>query len=278
MTVRTMVDSTHYVPPPFAAVTVAAFYLPGNGASRGWPKNEVDSARHSFVGLLPIQVAYNSFATPVADARRALQQLNVLGIDRGAVAIDIEENVANKAMGVDYVGKWSAEMNAHGRYSLGYTSRSTVAAIRHANGLWVANPGQATLVYEQAHQYAFPGAYDLSVIDDAQVPIWGVDTSHPIPPIVEGEFMLAFDPLSGGYWGIDTATGAVYAQHGAPYLGGANTHPEWDIAHVGKIVGMVAWPGNHTDAGGNGYSIVVHTANASAPFVSYDFPGDGRYR
>lgn len=86
--------------------------------------------------------------------------------------------------------------------------------------------------------------------------------------------MVAFDPLTGGSWGCK-ADGSVYAFDGAPYLGGLNSHPEWNTEKVGTVAGIAAWKGDGAPTGGNGYVIYVET---STGFDLYRFPGDGSLR
>jgi hypothetical protein len=57
------------------------------------------------------------------------------------------------------------------------------------------------------------------------------------------------DRPQGGYIVVDHA-GAVFAYGGAPYLGGANSHPEWKLG--GNVVGG-AWT-----ASGGGYWLAAH--------------------
>lgn len=86
--------------------------------------------------------------------------------------------------------------------------------------------------------------------------------------------MAGYDPISGGSWGVEP-NGAVYANDGAPYLGGLNNHPEWHTPAIGPAAGIVFWKGDGTDAAGNGYSIYVNTGSG---FDLYRFPRSGAYR
>lgn len=68
-------------------------------------------------------------------------------------------------------------------------------------------------------------------------------------PDEEAEMGAVIDRPQGGFIVIDHA-GAVFAYDGAPYLGGANQHPEWKLG--GNVVG-----GTWTPSGG-GYWITTH--------------------
>lgn len=97
----------------------------------------------------------------------------------------------------------------------------------------------------------------------------------PAPPIERGN-MVSQDPITGGTWVTDV-NGDVYAEDGARYLGGLNTHPEWNAGGAGALgpcVGIAPWHGDGTDTGGNGYVLACQTGPGAAPSL-YRFPGDG---
>jgi hypothetical protein len=74
-------------------------------------------------------------------------------------------------------------------------------------------------------------------------------------PQVEAAEMNALDPVTGGIWYLDPATGAVETPSieggvEAPYLGGMNNPPNRDgWQQQGALVGISAWP----DPGGTGW-------------------------
>ncbi len=98
----------------------------------------------------------------------------------------------------------------------------------------------------------------------------------PAPEVPDMQLASCEDPTTGGSWTMKP-DGSVFANDGAPYLGGLNTHPEWDTtAGVPLLAGSIApWRGNGTEAAGNGYVILVPTATAVA---LYRFPRSGAYR
>lgn len=86
--------------------------------------------------------------------------------------------------------------------------------------------------------------------------------------------MMAYDEISGGSWSIDE-TGAVFAEDGAPYLGGLNNHPEYGAnPTTGHVVGITFWRGKNTNTSGNGYVIGFRFLNSPKPSL-YRFDRDG---
>lgn len=107
----------------------------------------------------------------------------------------------------------------------------------------------------------------------------------PVPPPITlpapvGDEMLAFvmatDPESGGSWKVRIFDGAMYADDGAPYLGGLNTHLDW---HAGDyesnnqhhVEGITAWK---DPAGRWGYCIWVYFEEDKL-LHPFRFPRDG---
>lgn len=92
-------------------------------------------------------------------------------------------------------------------------------------------------------------------------------------PEIESSGMVAECP-TGGTWSV-RPNGAVFADDGAPYLGGLNTHPDWKAGTTSApCVGIAPWHGDGTDAGGNGYVLCVDDPSAARPAL-YRFPGNG---
>jgi hypothetical protein len=118
-----------------------------------------------------------------------------------------------------------------------------------------------------AKQYASTG-YDANVA----LPEWGV-LPQPTHPQIEEMNMVAWDPVTGGYWMVDP-DGEVYGTAGpvaAPYLGGLNNHPQYKAggkAQNGPCVGIAPFgPG-----GQGGYVLVTFDGTQ---LHHYDFPRDG---
>lgn len=110
------------------------------------------------------------------------------------------------------------------------------------------------------------------------------DVPGPAPfpiPQTEVHEMMAYDPISGGNWTVDE-TGAVFANDGAPYLGGLNNHPEWNTDSSttdgdpanGHVVGIVFWKGDGSNAKGNGYAIGFRFDGSPQPSL-YHLDRDG---
>lgn len=79
--------------------------------------------------------------------------------------------------------------------------------------------------------------------------------------------MTTYDPISGGNWTLDES-GAVFANDGAPYLGGANGDfgkTNSLTSDKGKFVGISFWKGSGLDKGGNGYVIVFRFKGSPKP-------------
>lgn len=106
----------------------------------------------------------------------------------------------------------------------------------------------------------------ISVKKGVMLPL-STTPSYPVAETGEHE-MVGYDPISGGNWTIDE-TGAVFANDGAPYLGGLNgdnankfnTHAGTN----GHVVGIAAWKGDSTNDGGNGYVIVYRFNGSGEP-------------
>lgn len=135
-----------------------------------------------------------------------------------------------------------------------------------------------------AKQYS-TGSYDTSNVRDEwlnekfpSAPVVTVNppTVTPIPsnptvgPITEDIDMVAFDPQTGGNWTVDDK-GEVFANDGAPYLGGLNNHPEFNaIEACGPVIGIVA----NGIQGSSGYTILCYKGQDGGPAL-YRFPRDG---
>ncbi|HTT91137.1 MAG TPA: hypothetical protein VMF65_16405 [Acidimicrobiales bacterium] len=98
---------------------------------------------------------------------------------------------------------------------------------------------------------------------------------QPPPELIEEMNMVAWDPVTGGYWMVnpDGAVYSVAASGGAtpPYLGGLNNHPAYKAggkAQNGPCVGIAPFgPG-----GQGGYVLVTFDGTTLHP---YTFPRDG---
>lgn len=254
MPVVTMIDSTHVISPAPAGVVVAAFYLRGNGASRGWPKAEVDRARALYSALLPIKVAYNNFGDPEGDADDAVAQCLALGIDHGAIALDIEANRASQAQAAHYPARFTARLHSHGPqwFCLGYTSRSTVAAVAGCDAVWSAGyNGRADLEGYEAHQYADTGGggqWDWSVIDTDRVPLFGLVHAADVTPVTPANTPTS--PLEG-----DLPARIVMIPEGMPEHDGrhwiTNGITATPIATPDDEQWLVDWLGAERDPNGN---------------------------
>ena len=103
----------------------------------------------------------------------------------------------------------------------------------------------------------------------------GTSSTPPPPPkptYLEAN-MVCQDPVTGGNWCVSPVDGHVEA-FGAPYLGGLNSHPEWNALKVGKVAGIAPYG---TDADKIGYRIWVlrEKAHEKEFFAYYTFPRDG---
>jgi hypothetical protein len=95
---------------------------------------------------------------------------------------------------------------------------------------------------------------------------------EPAPPQPEEDHnMIATDALTGGVW-IAQRSGAVYAEDGAPYLGGCNN----------AVVNAGNYPCIGIDAYGDGYVLVLDYGEPPQPadlrYRTYHFPRDGSGR
>lgn len=115
----------------------------------------------------------------------------------------------------------------------------------------------------------------ISVAIGVRLPLKTPAPSNPANPPTQQEAppMMTYDPISGGNWTIDE-TGAVFANDGAPYLGGLNAHPEWsttdgpdpdNLPDHGRVAGISFWKGDGTDKHGNGYVIAFRFLNSPQP-------------
>lgn len=120
-------------------------------------------------------------------------------------------------------------------------------------------------------QWGWFGNFDETETPDQPAP--AVRPAPPAPTVkTHGGNMLAYDPVTGGTWAV-RPDGSVYADDGAKYLGGLNTHPEYQAggsAKFGPAVGIAAYgPG-----GQSGYEILTDNGTTPAP-CRYRFPRDG---
>lgn len=90
----------------------------------------------------------------------------------------------------------------------------------------------------------------------------------------DGGNMLAWDPVTGGTWGL-RPDGSIYADGGAPYLGGLNNHPEWH-AGAGTANGQAVGIAPFGKGGEGGYEIMTDPGKGPKP-DRYQFPRDGKY-
>lgn len=224
--IRTMVDSISYQDPR-ADATVAAFYLKGGGNYRTWPYAEVERAKHSYAALLPIFLQRSQFITPETDADFAIRQMEAFGLDYGAICLDIEANVASAAIAADYPKRFVARMHSHKRHVIGYSSLSTINSVVSCDSRWYARyNNRPDLAGYAAHQYAddklLNAPIDLSIIDDTQVPLWGLTQAPtPLPKDNPMGFPNAVDACSspdGGIWVLGS-DGGVGCYQGAKYYG-----------------------------------------------------------
>jgi hypothetical protein len=135
---------------------------------------------------------------------------------------------------------------------------------------WLAHYDDVAVVPDGsvAKQYLHTQTLDTSVA----LPTWGV-LPQVAPATIEEMNMVAWDPVTGGYWMVDP-DGAVYGTAGpvpAPYLGGLNNHPQYKAggkAQNGPCVGIAPYgPG-----GQGGYVLVTFDGKT---LHNYDFPRDG---
>jgi hypothetical protein len=150
---------------------------------------------------------------------------------------------------------------------------------------WAADPtgGSHIVPGSVATQWGwFPHVDESTVIPGWPHPVAVIPTPS-LPTGPAGPFLGGFmsrvceDPITGGSWAVQ-ADGAVYTADGAPYLGGANSHPAWTVGGpANPVVGIVPWKGDGTNKGGNGYAIVTTwTADTTGdPFRYYRFPRAG---
>ncbi|HLY82051.1 MAG TPA: hypothetical protein VKQ71_03645 [Acidimicrobiales bacterium] len=229
------------------------------------------------------------YAWPAADWARfpsaVKVHITVFAADNIGEVLDVEAGDASP----DQAPGWCQARRAAGVDPSVYCSVTALASVQAAFAragvpephYWLAAyPGIGAAIYAgtYAHQYADIGPYDLSAV----AAFWpGIDAV--VVPASEGDPLMsriAFDAKSGGTWTIKP-DGSVYAHDGAPYLGGLNGHPDW---HAGlasdPAVGIAPWPGDGTDAAGNGYVVETLELNDATgdPFRLYHFPGNGVYK
>lgn len=216
-----MVDSTSPVPNP--GVDAAAGYLYGHGQTRAWTGADWARAAGSYRHVLPIYVAYTTFATPTADADSAAAQARTIGVLPGeTVALDMEANVAAKSG--NYTAVFDSRLRADGFTPLDYTSLSTAWVVPAGERCWCAYyNNRATLDGHAAHQYADPGSYDLSVVDPS-LPLH-VTSTGPQPPAVtparpglSAAVVAVATPARDGYW-LAAADGGVFSYGTAQFFG-----------------------------------------------------------
>jgi hypothetical protein len=134
--------------------------------------------------------------------------------------------------------------------------------VAHYDGVPEVPPGSV------AKQYA-SASYDSNVA----LPNWGVLPQRTTQPQIEEMNMVAWDPVTGGYWMVDP-DGEVFGTAGpvpAPYLGGLNNHPQYKAggkAQNGPCVGIAPFG----QGGQGGYVLVTFDGHQ---LHHYDFPRDG---
>lgn len=150
--------------------------------------------------------------------------------------------------------------------------------IQHVLGVQKVSDGGKILTIEGNTSSGDTGSQDNGggVFERLRPAAWmvgyGIPEFENAPPVVapgarfipdeEAEMGCVVDRPQGGYVVVQH-DGAVFAQRGAPYLGGVNQHPEWKLG--GNIVGG-AWTSS-----GNGYWLVAHDG------AVFSF-GDAQYR
>ncbi|MHB8490599.1 MAG: hypothetical protein ACYDA6_00070 [Solirubrobacteraceae bacterium] len=242
-----MVDSTSPVANP--GVDTAAGYLYAHGQTRAWTSTDWARAAATYRHLLPIYVAYNNFNTPEADADSAAAQSKNIGVQPGeAIAVDIEANIAGQAGG--YTARWTTRLRSDGYTPEVYTSLSTAWVVPPGVGCWCAYyNGRASLDGHAAHQYADPGAYDLSVVDPsvplhsttptAATPAAGAPANTSSHVALAAPVTAIASPNRDGYWLVGS-DGGVFAYGAAPFYGSLGGRQL-----SAPIVGAAATPTGH---------------------------------
>lgn len=139
------------------------------------------------------------------------------------------------------------------------------------NGEHICGPATCGYVQADGTQWIDHGPWDESLLDDTFI------TAAPHPGTAptashHGGNMLAFDPVTGGTWAL-RPDGSVYADDGAPYLGGLNNHPDYQ-AGAGKKFGPAVGIAAYGPGGKDGYEILTDNGTTPAP-DRYRFPRDG---
>jgi hypothetical protein len=163
-----------------------------------------------------------------------------------------------------------------------YSALSTQQAIREQCGLHGIDPHQVGWfdahytdvptvdAGNEATQFLNTPGYDETVT----TPAFEGEPAVPPAPVhtPPGGNMLAFDPLTGGTVAL-RPDGSTYADGGAPYLGGLNTHPDYQ-AGAGKANGPAVGIAFFGPAGSGGYEILCDNGTSPEP-ARYRFPRDG---
>lgn len=162
-------------------------------------------------------------------------------------------------------------------------------------GVWEANyNGRPGIVHKAGaliHQYTSTGSvpgipvgvFDLNLFLGTEAQFATLFSLNPVaatslPPVAsppapttKEHNMIAWDPVTGGYWAA-RSDGSVYSFGTAPYLGGLNNHPDWNAGGAADpCVGIAPYgPG-----GGSGY-VLITDSGAGTP-ANYEMPRSGVY-
>lgn len=222
---RTMLDAA-VLPATLPEVDACAGYLSSPGTQYQWSPDEWARAKAHARYFLPIWVAAadQSESAGTAAGESAANEANDLQVPKGcAIALDVEEHLADQLFADGYVAAWCVAVRAAGFAPIVYTSLARAAQVEPIAPLWGANwndqPDLPDGVIAHQYQGGQGHAFDLSVVSDSLHLAPSDPSEAPMPAPGPAPILGTFVVLDGaGYYQCDEE-GHVWAFGDAKYHG-----------------------------------------------------------